>query len=613
VVTVADDVTVPALATVSDVDILAAGTWKLSTGEATFTTDDLAHAVEASQCPAVGAPVLKLGYIDPRFDGEPAVGRVANMSLNTSGNKITGDLAGMPGWLGEVISSAYPNRSVEGTWDFICQIGHTHPFVITALALLGVAAPGVGVLGSLEDVGSLFGVSASAGNGRTWITEGGPRMAGQVMAAGVTTEDVRRAYYASPQVGYSMWITEMQMDPPQLIVADEATNKVYRVPLSIDNGEVMFGEAVEVAVEYVDVPEPVAASGRGKRLTYASREESRKGVRAADSWDGGQAQKNLGDDPTSAQLKALYALPADTKSDSKLPHHEVSTDGKVGAANTTACSSAIAAINGGRGGIKGIGAADLKSAYNHLAKHLTDAGQEAPDYSGPSASGSGGHGVLGSTDEPLTHSHPHSSFGSQGGDKTHTHEHTHAGDGSHAHAHGDATAGRTGKGGTDVEFTDEQNTSLRASLGLDDDEELTPEVIANGAQMLRQRVDAKGSARASLPPGTMTVDREAWDALQRKVQAGENFRAESMRNQRDEVIGEAIRQGKFSASRRPHWQRLWDKDPEGTREVLASLQKNVVPVDDIGSPGGSDEELLDSEYRSLFPPGSTGAETQHAG
>jgi hypothetical protein len=70
-----------------------------------------------------------------------------------------GDYVGMPAWLTEtdengmsVLASAYPDRSIEIRSPFICQVGHTHPSVITAVALLGVAPPGVGVLKSMQDV-----------------------------------------------------------------------------------------------------------------------------------------------------------------------------------------------------------------------------------------------------------------------------------------------------------------------------------------------------------------------------------------------------------------------------------------------------------------------------
>jgi hypothetical protein len=96
--------------------------------------------------------------------------------------------------------------------------------------------------------------------------------------------------------------------------------------------------------------------------------------------------------------------------------------------------------------------------------------------------------------------------------------------------------------------------------------------------------------------------------MQNRVKAGEAARAQQLRDQRDTVIAAAIRDGKFSPAQRTRWEKLWDRDSDGTRAVIASLAKNVVPVDDIGSAGGEAGDLLDEEYRSLFPPGSTQAE-----
>jgi hypothetical protein len=375
-------VTMPALITVPNVDIVAAGQWDLSTGEATFTTSDLAAAVEAAQCPAVGDPILKISH-DPVSAKWPAVGHVSGMALSSEGNKITGDLAGMPGWLAVALPSAYPQRSIEGSWDFRCQVGHVHPFVITALGLLGELPPGVGVLGSLEDVAALYGVAQVAAGAprKSWRLDmsGGAMAKAKVLGAGVTTEDVRRAYYGAPATPFSYWITEMQVSPPQLIVSDEASAKVYRVPVTIaDGGEITFGEPVEVSVEYLDV---AARAGRraGIAAAWETAEASRAGVARA-AWSASTQTGNLGSDPTQAQLDAMYALPADSKSASKLPHHMCGSDGTVGEANPDGCTAGIGAINGARGGLTGVSAADLKKAYTHLAGHLTDAGLEAPEF-----------------------------------------------------------------------------------------------------------------------------------------------------------------------------------------------------------------------------------------
>src|SRR5262249_21934435 len=150
----------PALVTRPDVELMQPGTWQLSTGTATFTPDDLRAAVTALDCPAIRNPVIKLGHIDQRFDGEPAVGWIGNMAVDSAGT-LRGDYTGMPAWLDDVLPSAYPDRSIEGSYDFRCQLGHIHPFVVTAVALLGVTAPGIGTLESLQDVAELYGVAAS--------------------------------------------------------------------------------------------------------------------------------------------------------------------------------------------------------------------------------------------------------------------------------------------------------------------------------------------------------------------------------------------------------------------------------------------------------------------
>ena len=160
------------LRTLHGIELAAVGTWKASTGETTFTEEDFVNAVAALQCPGVRNPVIKLGHQEPdstggvRWDGEPAVGWVANLSFD--GAKIYGDLTGMPAWLADadenglsVLAAAYPDRSIEIYRPFVCQIGHEHPSVITALSLLGVAPPGVGVLKSMQDVYAAFTVGES--------------------------------------------------------------------------------------------------------------------------------------------------------------------------------------------------------------------------------------------------------------------------------------------------------------------------------------------------------------------------------------------------------------------------------------------------------------------
>lgn len=155
------------LRTLHGIELAAVGTWDASTGTTTFTEDDFLNAIAALDCPGVRNPVIKLGHQEPdstggvRWDGEPAVGWIANMRMD--GAKIVGDFTGMPAWLADadenglsVLAAAYPDRSIEIYRPFECQIGHLHPSVISAVSLLGVAPPGVGVLKSMQDVYAAF-------------------------------------------------------------------------------------------------------------------------------------------------------------------------------------------------------------------------------------------------------------------------------------------------------------------------------------------------------------------------------------------------------------------------------------------------------------------------
>jgi hypothetical protein len=610
-------VAVPSLITIPGVDILAAGSWNLLSGEQEFSTDDLRNAIQAAQCPSVGDPVIKIGHNDPNFDGEPAVGRVRNMRLAAQGTKVTADLVGMPGWLGAVAASAYPRRSIEGTYNFACQTGHRHPFVITALALLGVTPPGVGVLSGLPNVAALYGVTAAAQVPRAelWITAGGNMP--EITAAAISEADVRRAYYDREGLPATYWITELRMDPAELIVADEATSKVYRVPWSIEAGAVAFGDAREVQVTYADV---MASLGRasGTAITFASAADSRDlpQVTAADAGDGGgQDGGQAGGDGTAgpdadgldaswdgdlADLGDMSGLTVADIVDAARSLGDEVADDDMAAGKPKLGSGARAAklkAQGLSGALIGwIGR--HRYGAKRMAKWAAQGRKRKAAHAaagGVSVDAAGRHGAW-----TGTHSHPHAALGHQGGDQTHDHSHSHKGDGTHAHVH---AAGRTG-GGTEVEFTEAQQAALRSALGMAEDDELTEDSLVTAAGALRERADAKVMAAgrpAPLPPGVMTVDKQAWESLNSEIQAAKAFRSEVARGERDKIIAAAVTQGKFAPARVRLYEKMWDADPDNARAVIASLPRNAVPVEDVGA-AGTEDDLTPDEYKSLFPP-----------
>ncbi|MDV8065540.1 hypothetical protein R4P64_03380 [Rhodococcus sp. IEGM 1366] len=150
------------LRTIPGVELVKTGTWEISTGTWHVTAELLAAAKASHESGTIPRPIVKLGHVDERFDGEPALGYIDNLQIRDDGNTLVGDLVGVPAWLATIAASAYPNRSVEAVHDLEFD-GTAHPLVLTAVALLGVTKPGISTLTSLADVRELYDVAASAG------------------------------------------------------------------------------------------------------------------------------------------------------------------------------------------------------------------------------------------------------------------------------------------------------------------------------------------------------------------------------------------------------------------------------------------------------------------
>lgn len=130
-------------ATVKGVELVKAGRWQGLTGPVELTTEDLADAVAASRDPEVDHAALKLGHVDPRFDGQPAAGWVENLRLSEDGRTMLGDLVDMPTKLAAIMPTAYRRRSVELRREVTTPSGKKYRAVLSGLALLGVTAPAV--------------------------------------------------------------------------------------------------------------------------------------------------------------------------------------------------------------------------------------------------------------------------------------------------------------------------------------------------------------------------------------------------------------------------------------------------------------------------------------
>lgn len=315
----------PALTTVANVEILSTGTYHLASGLTTFTVDDLLDAVAAQDDPGVLPPRIKIGHDDPRFDGtgEPALGKVLNMRLSENEQTIIGDFVGVPVWLADIMPSAYPSRSVEGDFDvevaFEGRIGgetvrRKYRLVLSAVALLGTKMPGVETLDDLPGMFDGTTFAEVAGEKAAGGVQGGAtfeamrvKAAQRQVTASINVEDVRRAYYTAIEGdpdAWSYWIRAIYIDPNELIVdIGEGDANLLRIPFDVNaSGDVEFGDASPVKVEYVAAGGAVAAAQGRQFAIYANRDDARPD---------NESEGTEMDQETLTQLRSAFGLAED--------------------------------------------------------------------------------------------------------------------------------------------------------------------------------------------------------------------------------------------------------------------------------------------------------------
>ena len=65
--------------------------------------------------------------------------------------------------------------------------------------------------------------------------------------------------------------------------------------------------------------------------------------------------------------------------------------------------------------------------------------------------------------------------------------------------------------------------------------------------------------------GTYLVDGDILRGYQERAVAGDRAVHALHLAERDTILASAVADGKFAQARKPHFETLWDKDPEGTR------------------------------------------------
>jgi ATP-dependent protease ClpP protease subunit len=152
---------------------------------------------------------------------------------------------------------------------------------------------------------------------------------------------------------------------------------------------------------------------------------------------------------------------------------------------------------------------------------------------------------------------------------------------------------------------------LRERLGIADDAELDDDALLDAVdQALAERAEPSTPepapvpepVAARIPDGMQLIDEATLAELRASAAQGVEARTLQRTEARDQALTNAIRVGKFPPARRAHYAAAWDADPEGTRQLLDSLAEGLVPLADVGQPGGepTDSSAVDADFDRLF-------------
>lgn len=141
----------------------------------------------------------------------------------------------------------------------------------------------------------------------------------------------------------------------------------------------------------------------------------------------------------------------------------------------------------------------------------------------------------------------------------------------------------------------------------DDDDDAPGGGAAGGAG--GQNDDEDDDIDASQGDGVF-VDIAEFRRLKKREKVAAKIEAAERVRDRDELIEEAIADGKFGPGRRQHYRDRYDSDQEGTRKLLARLAKNTVPLEARGADEPTDEVDAQAYPQDWLAPGEVAGERQ---
>jgi len=153
-----------------------------------------------------------------------------------------------------------------------------------------------------------------------------------------------------------------------------------------------------------------------------------------------------------------------------------------------------------------------------------------------------------------------------------------------------------------LHFEDGERELLVARLGLDENADDAAVAQAVGEWMAEDTdtssddssTDDSGSSTENIDmeaagDDVILVDVAEFNRLRHRDRLAGEVEETMRRRDRDDLIAEAVHDGKISPSRRDHYRTRYDSDPDGTRTLLGQLTPNTVPLEARGADVPTDE------------------------
>mgnify|MGYP000997305947 CR=1 FL=1 len=129
-------------------------------------------------------------------------------------------------------------------------------------------------------------------------------------------------------------------------------------------------------------------------------------------------------------------------------------------------------------------------------------------------------------------------------------------------------------------FTDEHLATMRTKLGLAADAS-EDQIVATVTEVMDEFVKDE-SPKNTLPEGAVAVDKAVWEQTRTDAAAGHAAREQQQTERRERLVQAALADGRTTPAARDFWLNKLAVEGELAEQQLASLEKGLVPVAEVG-------------------------------